>query len=74
MEMHLIHTRSDLAGNINRALDKDECLHKDAYCGLAVIGILFHVGNTNNTVINVSYYSTKLTLFLNKNQPCHRLT
>ena len=54
MEMHLIHMRSDLTGDVDRALDPNECLDNGAYCGLAVIGLLFHVGNMNNTVMNVS--------------------
>ena len=59
--MHLVHTRSDLADNVTRALDPNECLDKGAYCGLVVIGILFHVGSENNTVINVNHHSFKTT-------------
>ena len=62
--MHLVHTRSDLADNVTRALDPDECKDKGAYCGLVVIGILFHVGSENNTVIDVNIHSFKTTTYL----------
>ena len=73
MEMHLVHTRSDLADNVTRAFDPDECLNKGAYCGLVVIGILFHVGSENNTVIDVNIHSFKTTTYLGALNLCQLL-
>ena len=51
-----MHTRSDLAGDFDRAVNLNECLDNDAYCGLAIISVLFSIGSKNNTVIDVSFY------------------
>ena len=43
------------------ALDVEECLENGRICGLAVVGILFHVGKENNTIMEVrSDYSNLL--------------
>ena len=46
MEMHMVHTKSTLKGDLTASLaDKD---------GLKVIAILFHVGKYDNSVLDVS--------------------
>jgi len=51
MEMHLVHIRNAFDDNTTQALDVEECTQNDRICGLAVVGILFHVGSENNTVM-----------------------
>ena len=55
--MHIVHTRSNFAADVDSAVDPENCNAKGAYCGLAVVGILFHVGSENNTVLDVSHIS-----------------
>ena len=61
MEMHLVHIRAAHGSNTTPALDVEECLENGRICGLAVVGILFHVGKENNTIMEVrSDYSNSL--------------
>ena len=57
--MHLVHTLLSFDGDTDEAVDPENCQKNGAYCGLAVVGILFHVGSENNTVLDVSYISLK---------------
>ena len=43
MEMHLVHIRAAYGSNTTPALDVEECIQNGRICGLAVVGILFHV-------------------------------
>ena len=59
MEMHLVHIRAAYGNDTTTALDIEECIQNGRICGLAVVGILFHVGKENNTIMEVrSDYST----------------
>ena len=61
MEMHLVHIRAAYGSNTTPALDVEECIQNGRICGLAVVGILFHVGKENNTILEVrSDYSSLL--------------
>jgi len=42
MELHIVHKNSDTSA---------DCFQNEAYCSLAVVGILFHVGSEDNTVM-----------------------
>jgi len=42
MELHIVHKNSDTS---------EDCFQNEAYCSLAVVGILFHVGSEDNTVM-----------------------
>ena len=53
MEMHLVHIRGAHGSNTAEALDVEECIENGRICGLAVVGILFHVGKENNTIMEV---------------------
>ena len=57
LELHIVHTNT-LAG-ANPSVDTDDCYQNGAYCSLAVVGILFHIGSENNTVMDVSHISLK---------------
>ena len=59
LEMHIVHTRANFAADVGMAVDPENCNANGAYCGLAVVGILFHVGSENNTVLDVSHISLK---------------
>ena len=59
LEMHIVHTLLSFAGNTTEATDPEECFEDGAYCGLTVVGILFHIGSENNTVMDVSYIFLK---------------
>ena len=61
MEMHLVHIRTIHGSDISAALDPEECTDNGAYCGLAVLGILFTVGGENNTVMDVS---SEITVYI----------
>ena len=61
MEMHLVHIRAAYGNDTTTALDVEECIQNGRICGLAVVGILFHVGKENNTIMEVrSDYSNLL--------------
>ena len=59
LEMHIVHTRSNFAADVDSAVDPANCNAKGAYCGLAVVGILFHVGSEDNAAMQVSHISLK---------------
>ena len=59
MELHIVHTNTRHGADTSAAVDPEECFQNGAYCGLAVVGILFHVGSENNTVLDVSQISLK---------------
>ena len=59
MELHIVHTNTKHAADVDAAVDPENCYANGAYCGLAVVGILFHVGSENNTVMDVSQNSLK---------------
>ena len=52
MELHIVHTKKSFydAGNSNYYV---QCEDNGAYCGLAVVGIMFHVGSTDNAAMAV---------------------
>jgi len=55
LEMHIVHTRSDfdvVTDGLDDVVDPDSCVLNGAYCGLSVVGILFHIGSENNTVMD----------------------
>jgi len=52
LEMHLVHTLLSFDDDTDEAVDPENCQKNGAYCGLAVVGILFHVGSENNTVLD----------------------
>jgi carbonic anhydrase len=52
MELHIVHTNTRHGADTSAAVDPEECFQNGAYCGLAVVGILFHVGSENNTVLD----------------------
>ena len=64
MEMHLVHIRNALDDNTTQALDVEECTENDRICGLAVVGILFHVGSENNTIMEVRTNNSNLFLYV----------
>ena len=53
MEMHIVHIKTAFGNNATQATDVEECIQNGRICGLAVVGILFHVGRENNTVMEV---------------------
>ena len=61
--MHIVHTRSDFdvkTDGLDDVVDPTtSCVLNGAYCGLSVVGILFHIGSENNTVMDVSHISFK---------------
>ena len=60
--MHIVHTRSNFdvkTNGLDDVVDSDSCVANGAYCGLSVVGILFHIGSENNTVMDVSHISLK---------------
>ena len=60
LELHIVHTNAAHDNDTTAALDPEECFKNGAYCGLAVVGILFHIGSENNTVMDVSHISLKI--------------
>jgi len=52
LELHIVHTNAAHGDDIDAVLDPEECFKNGAYCGLAVVGILFHIGSENNTVMD----------------------
>ena len=62
--MHLVHTLLGFGDDTDAAVDPENCKKNGGYCGLAVVGILFHVGSENNTVLDVSYISLKTSCII----------
>ena len=60
MEMHIVHIKTAFGDNTTQATDVEECIQNGRICGLAVVGILFHVGRENNTVMEVRKTFAKL--------------
>ena len=54
MELHIVHTRTNFADDVASAVDPDNCILNGAYCGLSVVGLLFHRSSENNTAMDVS--------------------
>ena len=69
LELHIVHTNAAHGDDTDAAVDPEECFKNGAYCGLAVVGILFHIGSENNTVLDVSHISLKNFILLNYNFP-----
>ena len=57
MELHIVHTRSNFGDDVASAVDPDNCSFNGGYCGLSVVGLLFHRSSENNTVMDVSLFS-----------------
>ena len=60
LELHIVHTNARHGADAAAALDPANCYNNGAYCGIAVVGILFHIGSENNTVMDVSHISLKI--------------
>jgi len=52
LELHIVHTNARHGADAAAALDPANCYNNGAYCGIAVVGILFHIGSENNTVMD----------------------
>merc|ERR1711997_800392 len=52
LELHIVHTNTKHGADTDAAVDPEECYQNGSYCGLAVVGILFHIGSENNTVMD----------------------
>jgi len=52
MELHIVHTRTNFADDVASAVDPDNCIANGAYCGLSVVGLLFHRSSENNTAMD----------------------
>ena len=50
LELHLVHSKKSLNSN------PMQCEHNGEYCGLSVVGILFHVGSEDNAAFAVGQF------------------
>ena len=69
MELHIVHTNAKHNGDVAAATNPDLCYQNGAYCGLAVVGILFHVGSEDNIAMKVSCISHCPQFILNQEKP-----
>ena len=55
--MHLVHTRKDFYVANNEEYYAKCDTENGTYCGLAVVGILFHIGSEDNPALAVSTFN-----------------